>query len=38
MTHLSEEPIHCKALSGWFYGYIGTWEAAAVQTELPLAA
>lgn len=38
MTHLIEEPIHCKSRTGWFYGYVGTWKAAVVQIELPLVA
>lgn len=38
MTYLSEEPIRCKSRSGWFYGYVGTWKAAAAQNELPLVA
>lgn len=38
MTYLSEEPIHCKSRSGWFYGYVGTWEATAAQIDLPLVA
>lgn len=38
MTYLSEEPIHCKSRTGWFYGYVGTWKSAAAQVELPLVA
>ena len=38
MTYLSEEPIHCKSRSGWFYGYVGTWNAEVVQIEPPLVA
>lgn len=29
------EAIHREPQTGWFYGYVGTWEAASVQDELP---
>lgn len=32
------QPIHREPRAGWSYGYVGTWEAASVQNELPLAA
>lgn len=32
------EPLHREPVEGWFYGYVGTWEAAAAQNELPLVA
>lgn len=32
------EAIHREPQTGWFCGYVGTWEAASVQDELPPAA